>query len=427
MSLREIAHSIFIEALDLQKPSNIVFKSSSKYDELFSKAKKIYPIAIGKASLLMIDGLLSYLEKRYSTKIQNLPIAVSNPQSVNSNHRFKHIVSSHPTPNEESIIASKKILEYISPSEEGDLVVFLISGGGSSLLSYPADGISLSEKVVLTNLLLSSGCNINEINIIRKHISQIKGGLLNQAALPSKSLSLIISDVINDDLSSIASGPTVADNSTFTDAIDILEKYKISHKVPSTIMNHLQLGSDGNKKETPKIFNNNICEIISSNRVFKNTLADIAAKKKYNIINLENPLTSFAVDDARKLYQHIKNLDNNTIIISGGETLVNLKGSGKGGRNQEFALAFLQEQIKDPCDADICLYSVGTDGIDGPTDAAGAIVDSHTHKMLKKTNLCIDEYLNNNDSYSFFEQNESLIKIGATGTNIADIQMVLIS
>ena len=171
---------------------------------------------------MMMDGLLDYLSVKHQSKIYKQPIVVSNPQLKNSNYDFKHIISSHPTPDDKSVAASKEILEYVSNSNADDLVVFLISGGGSSLLSLPADGIQLEDKIALTNLLLASGCNINEINTVRKHVSKIKGGRLNSAALPSKTISLIISDVINDDLSSIASGPTVADSSTFVDAINAL-------------------------------------------------------------------------------------------------------------------------------------------------------------------------------------------------------------
>ena len=212
MTLRAIAHSLFEEAIALQSPSNIVRKSSETYEPHFSNASRIFPVAIGKASVMMMDGLLNYLSIKHQSKIYKQPIVVSNPQVNNSIYDFKHIISSHPTPDDKSVAASKEILEYVSNSNANDLVVFLISGGGSSLLSLPADGIQLKDKIALTNLLLASGCNINEINTVRKHVSKIKGGRLNSAALPSKTISLIISDVINDDLSSIASGPTVADS-----------------------------------------------------------------------------------------------------------------------------------------------------------------------------------------------------------------------
>jgi hydroxypyruvate reductase len=274
---------------------------------------------------------------------------------------------------------------------------------------------------------LASGCNINEINTVRKHVSKIKGGRLNSAALPSKTISLIISDVINDDLSSIASGPTVADSSTFVDAINVLNKYNIFDKTPLSVREHLREGKDNSSYETPKAFSNNITEIISSNNVFKETLYTLAKNKNFNVIKIDKPYENLAVDDAIKLFDHVNSIDNqNTILISGGETLVNLTGTGKGGRNQEFALSFLKKYINSECKKDICLYSVGTDGIDGPTDAAGAIVDNETLNNYHKGDLDIDLYLSNNDSYSFFEKTKSLVKVGATGTNVADVQITII-
>ena len=427
MSLRDIAHSLFEEAINLQRPSNIVLKSSEKYKKNFSQAERIFPVAIGKAAVMMMDGLLSYLQKNHVSKIHKQPIAVSNPQDNNSIYDFKHIISSHPTPDEKSVFASKEILNYISESNKNDLVIFLISGGGSSLLSYPVDEISLKDKINLTDLLLASGCNINDINTVRKHVSKIKGGRLNSAAMPSKTISLIISDVINDDLSSIASGPTVADATTFQEAIDVLEKHKIFSKSPKTVQDYLHKGTKDNSLETPKIFTDNITEIISSNNVFKETLSTLAKNKNYNVVNIDESFEKLAVDDAEKLFDEMNKVKStNTILISGGETLVNLTGSGKGGRNQEFALSFLKKYLDRKCNKEICLYSAGTDGIDGPTDAAGAIVDSAAIDAYASSNLDLNDYLLNNDSYTFFNKINSLIITGATGTNVADIQITII-
>ena len=427
MSLRDIAHSLFAEAIAKQGPSSIVYESSKKYDTYFHDATRIFPVAVGKASVEMMSGLLDYLNENHQSKIYKRPIVVSNPQEMTSPHDFTHIVSSHPTPDARSLNAARVVLDYINQSSETDLAIFLISGGGSSLLSLPADGISLDDKVVLTQLLLASGCNINEINTVRKHVSQIKGGRLNSAALPSKSISLLISDVINDDLSSIASGPTVADESTFHDAINILNKYKIFENCPESIQNHLNKGAENSDMETPKEFDNNTIEIISSNIVFRKTLAALAESKDFNVVTLNETFEGLAIDDAELLYDKVTNTNkSNTIIISGGETLVNLTGDGLGGRNQEFALAFLRKYIKENSKQELCLYSVGTDGIDGPTDAAGAIIDSETIRQYQSSDLNLESHLSNNDSYNFFRKLNSLIKTGATGTNVADIQITII-
>ena len=427
MSLRDIAHSLFAEAIAKQGPSSIVYESSKKYDAYFHDATRIFPVAVGKASVEMMSGLLDYLNENHQSKIYKRPIVVSNPQEMTSPHDFTHIISSHPTPDASSLNAARVVLDYINQSSETDLAIFLISGGGSSLLSLPADGISLDDKVVLTQLLLASGCNINEINTVRKHVSQIKGGRLNSAALPSKSISLLISDVINDDLSYIASCPTVADESTFHDAINILNKYKIFENCPESIQNHLNKGAENSDMETPKEFDNNTIEIISSNIVFRKTLAALAESKDFNVVTLNETFEGLAIDDAELLYDKVTNTNkSNTIIISGGETLVNLTGDGLGGRNQEFALAFLRKYIKENSKQELCLYSVGTDGIDGPTDAAGAIVDSETIRQYQSSDLNLESHLSNNDSYNFFRKLNSLIKTGATGTNVADIQITII-
>ena len=427
MTLRDIAHSLFADAIAMQGPSSIVYESLKKYDTYFDDATRIFPVAVGKASVEMMNGLLDYLKENYQSKIYKRPIVVSNPQEMTSPHDFTHIVSSHPTPDASSLNAAKVVLDYINQSSDTDLAIFLISGGGSSLLSLPADGVSLDDKVVLTQLLLASGCNINEINTVRKHVSQIKGGRLNSAALPSKSISLLISDVINDDLSSIASGPTVADASTFHDAINILNKYKIFENCPESIQNHLNHGAENSDMETPKEFDNNTSEIISSNIVFRKTLAALAEAKNFNVVTLNETFEGLAIHDAELLYDKVTNTNKpNTMIISGGETLVNLTGDGLGGRNQEFALSFLRKYIKENSKQELCLYSVGTDGIDGPTDAAGAIVDSEIIRQYQSSDLNLESYLRNNDSYNFFRKLNALIKTGATGTNVADIQITII-
>ena len=427
MSLRDIAHTLFAEAIAKQDPSSIVYEYSKKYDTHFHDATRIFPVAVGKASVEMMSGLLDYLNENHPSKIYKRPIVVSNPQETTSPHDFTHIVSSHPTPDASSLNAARMVLDYINQSSETDLAIFLISGGGSSLLSLPADGISLDDKVELTQLLLASGCNINDINTVRKHVSQIKGGRLNSAALPSRSISLLISDVINDDLSSIASGPTVADETTFLDAINILNKYKIFQNCPESIQNHLNKGALNHDMETPKEFDNNTIEIISSNIVFRKTLVALAEAKDFNVVSLNETFEGLAIDDAELLYDKVTNTNKpNTIIISGGETLVNLTGDGLGGRNQEFALSFLRKYIKENSKQELCLYSVGTDGIDGPTDAAGAIVDSETIREYQSSDLNLESYLSNNDSYNFFRKLNALIKTGATGTNVADIQITII-
>jgi len=208
---------------------------------------------------------------------------------------------------------------------------------------------------------------------------------------------------------------------------NILNKYKIFQNCPESIKNLLNRGAENSDMETPKEFDNNTTEIISSNIVFRKTLAALAEAKDFNVVSLNETFEGLAIDDAELLYDKVTNTNKpNTIIISGGETLVNLTGDGLGGRNQEFALSFLRKYIKENSKQELCLYSVGTDGIDGPTDAAGAIVDSETIREYQSSDLNLESYLSNNDSYNFFRKLNALIKTGATGTNVADIQITII-
>jgi len=340
-------------------------------------------------------------------------------------------VSSHPTPNQKSIIGAEAVINYIKKSNEDDLVLFLISGGGSSILSLPPEGIDLKDKIYLTKLLLESGCDINELNIVRKHISLIKGGRLAEISRPSKVLSLIISDVINNDISSIASGPTAPDKSTFSDASKIIQKYNLFNQLPLSIKEYLEQGKAGELQDTPKIISDTENCIICSNETFQKELSNTAINLGYKTFIVEENYVGEAKFEAKKLFRYMNETisaqkDKKIAIISGGETVVKIKGDGKGGRNQEFSLSFLSEYTQIRKNIDWLLLSVGTDGIDGPTDASGGIIDSNSVNKYVSTNLDIDRYLDNNDSYSFLDKIDSLYKTGPTGTNVADVQIILL-
>ncbi|MEC9206227.1 MAG: DUF4147 domain-containing protein [Pseudomonadota bacterium] len=432
MSLREDVNKIYLNCLQELEPKKIVaqFFGGTKTIDNF---ERIFPIAFGKAAGSMMEGCLSRIP---SKKIYKKPIVVTLKTSKKINHEADMCFSSHPTPNLSSVEGVEIVLKYLKDSKEKDLVLFLISGGGSSLLSKPSSNITLDDKIKITELLLKSGCTINEINIIRKHISSIKGGKLAEYAFPSHVISLIISDVINDDISSIASGPTAPDDSTFQDAINVLERYNLINKTPETITKHLNLGLLGKENETPssgsKIFSNVENKIICGNKIFRENLADSAAKEGYTPVILNEDFVGEARKDAVKLskifLEKVNNLQNKKVaIISGGETIVKLKGRGKGGRNQEFALSFLQEAKNFPEKINWLLLSVGTDGIDGPTDAAGGLIDKLSITDYLKSSMNIISYLDNNDSYTFLDKINSIYKTGPTGTNVADIQIILIS
>ena len=432
MSLREDAKKIYSSSLATLEPRGTIFNYLKKNQIIPLNYKNIYPIAFGKASISMMSGFLDYLTKDFpDISIKGKPIVVSNTTDEKIEYDVDLLFSSHPVPNEKSILAGNSIINYISSSTEDDLVIFLISGGASALISKPPSSINLEDKITLTDLLLKSGASINEINTVRKHISNIKGGRLAKLANPSTCYSLIISDVINDDISSIASGPTIADATTFNDALIILDNYNLLEKTPSSIIKYIKQGINGETEESPKKINNCTNKIVSSNRLYREQLASFASQNGYKPIIISRDIIGEAKDEAMLLIEHYNKYINDSAgeplaIISGGETVVNMKGSGKGGRNQELALSFLSNYKRLETQREWLLLSVGTDGIDGPTDAAGGIIDTISVKAMTESKLDITSHLIDNNSYNFLKDIDSLYLTGPSGTNVADIQLMLV-
>ena len=334
----------------------------------------------------------------------------------------------HPVPDENGVTATRAIVELVRGADERTLILCLISGGGSALLVAPREGITLRDKQGLTDLLLKSGATINELNAVRKHLSMVKGGRLAQIAHPASIISLIVSDVIGDSLDVIASGPTAPDMSTYSDACAILEKYGLADRVPKAVLSTLEQGGQGKTAETPKqgddIFENVQNIIVASNGTALAAAKEKAEKLGFHTSILSSTLEGEAREVARSLAHHIRtaNLTRPTCMLSGGETTVMVRGCGVGGRNTELALAFSLEI--EGIDG-ITLLSAGTDGTDGPTDAAGAVVDGHTISRARAINLDAKAYLDDNDSYTFFRKTDELLVTGPTGTNVMDIQIIL--
>ena len=341
----------------------------------------------------------------------------------------------HPIPDENGIKATEEAISLLRNADRDTLVLCLISGGGSALLVSPLSGITLNEKQKTTELLLKSGADITELNTVRKHISNVKGGRLAEIAHPAKIITFILSDVIGDRLDVIASGPTAADDSTFSDAINVISKYKLQDKIPAGVMDLLDKGRAGLIHDTPKadspVFENVENIIIGSNLKALNAAKDKAQLMMCPPEIISSDIAGEAKDVGKKLAEkaiQIRTLKaqrhkGTKCLISGGETTVTVKGSGKGGRNTELALSFAGEI--EGVDG-ITLLSAGTDGTDGPTDAAGAIVDGKTVTRAKKLGMKPEEYLENNDSYNFLKETDSLLITGPTGTNVMDIQIILI-
>lgn len=441
--LREIAKDIFLKSISSVDPyqrlkenihldqNRFIIKEKGLPVKVFdlNQFEKIYLLGTGKASSSMALAIEELLGNRIIKGIITTKYAHSLPL------KFTEVIEAgHPLPDPKGVEGAKKIKEVLMSTGENDLVLFLLSGGGSALLPLPVEGISLKEKQELTQLLLGCGADIKEINTIRKHISQIKGGWLARWAYPSTLITFILSDVVEDPLEMIASGPTVPDPSTFEDAWEILEKYDLSEKVPSTIKSHLLLGKEKKVEETPKpgekwfekVFN----LIIGSNLVALQGAEQEAKKKGFHTLILSSSIIGetrevarFHGAIAREVVATDHPVPKPACILSGGETVVTLRGKGLGGRNQEFCLAgaFEIEGLQK-----VVLLSGGTDGTDGPTDAAGAISDHTTLQRARGMGLDPMTYLMNNDSYHFFKQLGDLLITGPTRTNVMDVRIMLV-
>lgn len=342
-------------------------------------------------------------------------------------HKIRVYKGGHPVPDENGLAGTAELVQLLKGRDEHTLIVCLISGGGSALLVSPYDGISLSEKRQVTTLLLNAGADIDELNTVRKHLSSVKGGRLAKIAYPARLISLLLSDVVGDKLDIIASGPTVPDDSTFKDAIQVIEKYGLAASVPAPVMEFLANGVKGLVPETPKkgdtIFNRVDNIIVASNRIALEAARAEAEKLGYPAEILTSELTGEAREAGKWLAQRAMSMKRSVCLIGGGETTVTVTGSGTGGRNLELALAFALEIQDAP---GITLLSAGTDGKDGSADAAGAFVDGGTVAGARAKGLNAEEYLANNDSYAFFKQVGGLLITGPTGTNVMDIQVIIV-
>jgi glycerate 2-kinase len=397
--------------------------------------KRIIVVGAGKATARMAKAIETLL----GSNIEQGLIVVKDGHMENLSI-IEQLESSHPVPAAAGVAATRRIMQMLHTADADTLVICLLSGGASALLIAPAQGLSLQDKQETTRLLLNAGASITELNTVRKHLSLVKGGRLAQAAYPAKLLTLIVSDVIGDALEVIASGPTAADSSTFAQAWAVLEKYALQKKLPPAVVTYLLDGMAGRQPETVR--QNNPCldktrnVIIASNKQALSAAAAKAAQLGFVTRIYSHTLQGEARVAARLLAQaaraELANIQANErhCLLCGGETTVTLRGQGKGGRNQEFALAFAMEISGI---AGISLLSAGTDGTDGPTDASGAMVDSHTIAHARSLGMDAGSYLEDNDSYRFFQHYTAAsgahahLKSGPTGTNVMDIQIVLLA
>lgn len=409
--------------------NNKLLCGSQQYN--LNNYKRIRVIGFGKGSAPMAHAIYSLLSHKISDGFIIVKYNHTLPTSVNINP-IKIVEAGHPIPDANSIKHTHTLLALLADSHKHDLIISLISGGGSALLTQLRPGLSLTHIQSLTQTLLKAGATITEINTIRKHLSKVKGGQLAALAQPATIISLILSDVINDKLDIIASGPTTSDSSTFSDALLILEKYKLKTKIQPSILNYLQNGVAGKNPETPKA-DNLIFKQVQNVIIANNKMALMAATQKAQSLGLhaayfapfiqgEAKIVAQEIGSlARKLSQNSDLFQKPLALIFGGETTVTITGNGLGGRNQELALAIALE-IKNQ--SNLLVVCLATDGNDGPTNAAGAIVDGNTVNKALKLGLNPQHYLKNNNSYHLFKKINSLIITGPTNTNVNDVILV---
>jgi hydroxypyruvate reductase len=417
-------------ALTISGSALTVVANGERYDFDLNKFDRIFLVGGGKASAPMAAALEDLLGSRITEGL----IVVK--YGFTRELLYTNIIEAgHPVPDENGRKGAKGIMEIIMKAGERDLVFSVISGGGSALLPLPAEGISLEHKQEVTQMLLNCGAGINEINCIRKHISATKGGQMARAAFPATTINLMLSDVVGDKMDAIASGPFVPDNSTFKDALDIIRKYRLEDVIPHAICDHLKAGLEKRIDETPKyddiVFTRVFNLIIGSNMIALEAAEREARRLGYNSLILSSMIEGETRDVAvvhtaiaREVLRSGRPIAPPCCIISGGETTVTIRGKGVGGRNQEFCLA----AAMDICDMAerVVILSGGTDGNDGPTDAAGGIIDPLTIRRGDAAGLSASERLANNDSYHYLKKTGALLITGPTNTNVMDVRFVFI-
>jgi glycerate 2-kinase len=402
---------------------------------------RIMVIGAGKATAKMAKAIEEILKERIHEGV--ICVKYGHTEKLN---RIETIEAGHPVPDENSILAAQQIEDMARSADDKTLCIVLISGGGSALLTSPISfrsgpvliELSLNDVQKTTSALLSCGATIDEMNAIRKHLSRIKGGRLARLLFPATTLSFILSDVVGDRLDTIASGLTVSDQSTFGDALRIIKKYGLEHTVPEVVLKILQAGEKGLIEETPKKGDPALSKVTNI-LLGTNYTALLAAAKKAKLMGYNTAVISSQIigeaREAAKLFFGIARdilihdllLKKPACVIAGGETTVTLRGSGRGGRNQEISLSFLSQMEKDRDQAEgIYFLSASTDGNDGPTDAAGAFATKDILRVSIKKQLDIEEHLKHSDSYSFFSLLDALLITGPTNTNVCDIHIVLV-
>jgi glycerate 2-kinase len=417
---------IYRAAVDAVDPAKLTARA---LDGGIPDASRVYVLGVGKASAAMASVLAARLgDKLTAATVVILPGANS---SLASDPRIAVCESSHPLPSEKSEASAKTALAMLSAARPDDLVIVALSGGASAMFALPPDGVPLADKIALTQSLLHSGASIRELNTVRKHLSAIKGGQLLRSANGARVVSLILSDVPGDDLTTIGSGLTAPDPTTFADAISVLKRRQLWGRAPETIRDHLERGNASQVAETPKsddpMFARVANRIIGNNQTALDA-AEVAARGLGYDVDRSQELRGEANDLGRALATHMtRNTSDRICVIAGGEPVVTVRGSGKGGRAQQAALALGLELSRVADNRRIAALFAGTDGVDGPTDAAGAFAFSDSVARAQAAGLDPETALSRNDAYNLFSGIDDLFVPGSTGTNVADIFVALVN
>ncbi|MCW4014703.1 MAG: glycerate kinase [Candidatus Bathyarchaeota archaeon] len=437
--LRMDACSVLEAALTAVDPEQAIFNALKLENDVLnfeggsvklSDVNRVLVVGGGKAGGLMARAIEKLLGDRIDTGLVNVLEGTENAVNLK---KIKLHGANHPVPSGSGVKGVKQMLELTEGLCEDDLVISLISGGGSALMPYPAEGIGLDDLQSITGSLLRAGATINELNAVRKHLSAFKGGQLARHCAPARVVSLILSDVIGDPLDIIASGPTAPDTSSFSDALAVLERYGLWDDAPKNIKTRIKGGIEGEIPDTPKeddpLFKR-VHNILTANNVIAASAArEKAAELGYNSMVLSTYIEGEArsvgmilTGISKEINKRDQPLKKPAALIIGGETTVTVKGEGVGGRNMEVALGASMKLGGFPC----LVAALGTDGIDGPTESAGAFVDRYTLKRSNEKGLEPEQYLDENDSYHFFKELGDCIMTGPTGTNVNDLSLILI-
>ena len=402
---------------------------------LLEQYRRVLVLAFGKAAASMARAVCDLAFRvEEGIVITKYGYGVENAEALVP---LQIVEAGHPQPDAMGVTATRRAAELIRSATADDLIITLISGGGSALLTLPAPGVTLSDIQQTTDLLLACGAAINEINAVRKHLSQIKGGQLARLAAPATVISLILSDVIGNPLDAIASGPTVPDPTTWADAWEVIEKYGLAERLPVAIRQRLQAGLAGKLPDTPKP-GDPAFERVQTVIIGDNAIAAEAARKKAQALGFDAAiLSTFIQGEAREVAQVLVGLGREVVVhrrpiappaclILGGETTVTLHGKGKGGRNQELALAAGLALANAPEAAPIVIASLATDGSDGPTDAAGGFADATSVRRASAAGLNAQQHLACNDAFPYLKTIDDLLISGPTRTNVNDLYFVFV-